>query len=221
MNQNKKYIQTMIRPKPYLSFSQMTKLEMSEEKYIEEYLYKNRGRTSRNMAYGSQFAEGLEKDELTGDPLLDLMATRIPKFELRDRPVESKKGVEIMFERDKTKVCVPVLKNMGDDIPLLAVPDTAKKDYSAFKEYKTSTRQWTQKMADESGQITFYATAIYIATGKIPEDIELVSVETAYNDDGSMTVTGEMLILKTRRTLADVLRMQKRMRKAWSRIKEL
>lgn len=232
----------MITPRQYLSFSQLAKFEMSPEKYAEEYIYGQKGRTSRNMAYGSQMADGLENGEASGDPLLDLMMARLPKFDRMDMPVvipgsegmsgfhgvmrpgtHTAIGTRVTFERHgkKQDLYVPVLKDGKEKIPLLAVPDTSKPDYSAFKEYKTSVRKWTQKMADDSGQITFYATAIWLATGKIPNDIELVNVQTAYQEDGSLTVTGEMFRYQTHRHMSDIIKMTLRMRKAWAGIKQL
>ena len=136
----------MLTPRPYLSFSQMTLFEMSPEKYIEKYIYGHKERISRNMAYGSQFANGLEDEEATGDPLLDLMMARIPKFELMDKPLEAD------------------LPNGKETIHLLAKPDSAKKDYTAFYEYKTSVRRWTQRMADESGRGGLYGWRRHFAT---------------------------------------------------------
>ncbi len=144
----------MIRPRPYLSFSQMTTFEMSHEKFVEQYYDGKKQRISRNMAYGSMMADGLEAEEATGDPILDLMMARIPKFERMDMHVEDPKGVDVEYTRHgKTSLLrVPILENKGgDDVPILALPDTAKEDYTAFKEYKTSVRSWTQRMADESG----------------------------------------------------------------------
>jgi len=195
----------MLTPRPYLSFSQMTLFEMSPEKYIEKYIYGHKERISRNMAYGSQFANGLEDEEATGDPLLDLMMARIPKFELMDKPLEAD------------------LPNGKETIHLLAKPDSAKKDYTAFYEYKTSVRRWTQRMADESGQITFYATTIWLAKKILPQnqDIELVNVPVQYSADGHLFPTGELVRLPTRRTMADLIKMTGRMRHAWAGIKQL
>jgi len=190
-------------PKPYLSFSQMTLVERSPQKYIEQYIYGEKQRTNRNMAYGSMLAEGLENDKASGDPILDLMMAKIPKFELMDKAFQ----VELKL---KDKI-----------IPLLAKPDTAKKDYSAFKEYKTSLRKWTSKMADESGQITFYATCMWLKTKKIPSDIELVDVQVEYLPDGSLQPTGEMFIFKTKRTMVDIIKMIARIKRAWIKINEL
>lgn len=193
----------MLTPRPYLSFSQMTLFEMSPEKYADRYLYNKPQRTTRNMAYGSLMAEGLENEEATGDPLLDIMMAKIPKFELMDKPLE----VKLPFEKGH--------------ITLLAKPDTSKADYTAFKEYKTSVRKWTQKMADDSGQITFYATAMWLHTKKIPEDIELVNVPVEYLEDGSLQPTGELVIFKTQRSMVDIIKMITRMKKAWIGINKL
>jgi hypothetical protein len=198
----------------------MTLFERSPDKYAAQYLYDEKQRVSRNMAYGSMMAEGLENDEATGDAHLDLMMSRIPKFERMDRPVEDPRGPAVTF-RGGESANVPVLLDGKTAIALLALPDTAKPDYSAFKEYKTSVRAWTQKMADDSGQITFYTTAIWLATGKIPGDIELVNVPVQYEPDGRITPTGELVRLPTKRTMVDVIKMTKRIKKAWSGIQEL
>lgn len=175
----------------------MSLFERSPEEYAAKYLWGRKERISRNMAWGSQLAKALENEESSGDPLLDVVMARLPKFELMDKPLEAK------------------LPDPKGWIPILAKPDTCKADYSAFKEYKTSTRKWTQKMADDSGQISFYATAIWLKTKKIPQDIELICAGTRYESGGQMTVTGEMWRFPTKRTLADCLKMTKRMRNAW------
>ena len=193
----------MLTPRPYLSFSQMTLFEMSPEKYADQYLFGKKQRINRNMAYGSMLADGLEAGESTGDPLLDLMMAKIPKFELMDKPFEAK------------------LPNGKEIINILAKPDTAKSDYTAFKEFKTSVRPWSQKMADESGQITFYATAIWLKTGKIPQDIELVDVVVGYEPDGRLQPTGDIWRFPTKRTMVDVIKMTSRMKRAWAGIKSL
>jgi len=207
----------MFRPKPYISYSQMTMFEMSPEGYIEKYIHNKKQRISRNMSYGSKMATGLEKEEASGDPLLDVMMAIIPKFEIMDKPIQKPGGKKVVFERDGNLVEVPVLMDGDEEIPLLAIPDSMKKDLTGFKEYKTSVKPWTQKMADESGQITFYATAIWLTKGRslIPEDIELVNVPVKYLAGGELTPTGDILRFKTKRTLTDILKMTKRIKKVW------
>lgn len=181
----------------------MTMFEMSPEKYAQCYIYDQKMRPTKNMDYGTLMANGLELDEATGDPLLDLMMSQIPKFELMDKPINTE------------------LKDGKEVIHILAKPDTCKKDFTAFKEYKTSTRKWTQKMADDSGQISFYATAIWLKTGRIPQDIELVNVPVEYDPKGALTPTGELIRLPTKRSMVDIIKMTTRMRNAWHGIKSL
>ena len=108
-----------------------------------------------------------------------------------------------------------------ETIRVLAKPDSAKEDYTAFLEYKTSTRFWTQKMADDSAQITFYATTIWLAKGFIPQDIELVNVHVEYLPDGQLQPTGEILRFPTKRTMVDIIKMTARIKRAWHGIKAL
>lgn len=199
----------------------MTTFERSPELYAERYLYGAKQRISRNLAYGSQLAEGLENGEASGDPLLDLVASRLPKFELMDRPVEDQNGIEIYDPNDKKNYTVPFLVHGKERIPILAKPDTTKADYSAFKEYKTSVRKWTQKMCDESGQVSFYATAIWLTTKKIPTDIEFAVAELRYDEAGRLEPTGNILRFRTRRTMSDVIKMTARVRRTWDGIGKL
>lgn len=210
-------------PRPYLSFSQLTTFERSPEKYADLYLYDKKQRITRNIAKGSDLADSLKDEEASGDPLLDLVIAKMPKFDRMDLPVEDPSGVWVTYQRDNKeyRACVPVLENKGGNIPILALPDTAKSGYGAFKEYKSSVRKFTKKMVDDSSQITFYATAMWLVTGKVPEDIELVCVETEYVEHGRVEVTGNIYRYPTKRTVGDIIRMTKRIRGVWAGIQEL
>lgn len=194
----------MITPRYYISYSQLMLVEKSEEQYVLQYIRGLKPKSNINMKFGELMANALEKDEGTSDPILDLMIAQLPKFANRDIPFEAK------------------LKDGKEEIILLAKPDSWKPDGSAFLEYKTSVRDWKQKMVDESDQITFYATAFYLAFGKIPEDIELVQVKTAYRGNkGVVVATGEILRFPTKRKLLDIIKMSSRIKKGWKKIKEI
>ena len=211
----------MLTPRGYISFSQMAMFEMSPEKYVEKYIYGKKERITQNMKYGSDLAEGLEDEESTGDPLLDLVMVKLPKYERMDKVVEDRTGKKVFDPNEGEEWWLPLLANGKDDIPILAKPDSAKQDYTAFYEYKTSVRPWNQKMADESGQITFYATAIWLANKGLPEAIELINVPLYYDAHGKLQPTGDLVRLPTKRTTADMIKMTGRIRKAWAGIKEL
>jgi hypothetical protein len=189
-------------PRPYLSWSQLTLWESSPERYKRVYLEGERLPINRGLAFGKQMADGLEGNEATGDPVLDMVMIQRPKFE------EMEKKVEVEMKIGK------------EIIPLLMILDTAKKNLTGFKEYKTGQKKWTRKQVDESGQITFYATGIFLKTGKIPSDIELVQVPTITAQDGKIAATGEILRHPTVRTMSHILKMIVRIRKAWAGIKQ-
>jgi len=194
----------MLTPRPYLSYSQCTLFERSPELYKQQYIYGKKQRETINMAYGSLMADGLENDEITGDPILDLMMCHLPKYELMD----------IGFE-----VGLPGGKEI---ITILAKPDSAKADYTAFYEYKLSTRKWTQKMVDTSDQLTFYAMAMWLKTHKIPQEIELCVVEVEYiGTRGKLRPTGQIKRFKTKRSMIQIIKMTSRVKKCWHGIQQL
>jgi hypothetical protein len=194
----------MITPRPYLSWSSLDLLEHSEAKWKDLYFYGEQRRANSGMVFGRKMADSLENEEASGDIILDLLIERIPKFEIMDKTVDC------------------LLPNGKNPIPILIKPDTMKTDMTAFKEYKTGQEPWTKKRADESGQITFYATGLYLKSGKIPADIELVWVQTEKQSNGwpggKIGATGDIRRFKTVRTMADILKMMVRMKKAWERI---
>jgi len=193
----------MIRPRPYLSWSSLNLFEKNPKQWIEVYIYDQKIPINKAMAYGKELADGLEAGELTGHESIDIAMIQIPKFELMDKAFEAK------------------INDGKNEIILLAKPDTAKKDLSAFKEYKTGQGIWTQKKVDDFGQITFYATAIWLKTKKIPQDIELVWIETATQLDGKIEATGTIKRFVTKRTAIDCLKMCARIKRAWQGIKKL
>jgi len=202
----------------------MNLFENNVESWKKIYLYGGKIPVNRGMAYGRKMADGLENDEITGDAVLDLVMEQIPKFEIMDKIVEDKNGISIEiknYSNGKNEVhLLPVLKNGKQfEVPLLAKPDTMKKDLSAFKEYKTGQEPWTRKKVDEFGQITFYATAMFIISGKIPHDIELVHIATQKEVkgclDSKIEATGLIYRYPTKRNTSQVLNMMVRMKRAW------
>ena len=190
-------------PKPYLSYSSLTLLEKNVEKWKEAYLYGGKMPINRGMAFGKKLADGLENDETTGDDVLDSVMTLIPKFEIRDK--------EFLAE----------IKTGKDVVPILCKPDTMKADMTAFKEYKTAQKRWTKSQVDASDQITFYAMGMFLKTGKIPWDIELVEIETKQGADLKISATGAIYRHKTSRSTGQILNMMIRAKKAWSIINKI
>jgi hypothetical protein len=189
----------------------MNLLERDINKWKQSYLYGQKQRINRGMAFGKQMADGLEHEEASGDPVLDLLMARLPKFEIMDREFRT------------------LLKNGKESIPILIKPDTMTLDMTGFKEYKTGQEPWTKKKVDDDngpgGQIGFYATGIFLITGHIPPDIELVHVQTTKTNkdasDSPITATGEIFRHKTVRTMSQVINMMVRMKRAWTLIQKI
>lgn len=192
-----------MRPRQYLSWSSLDLFERSRQRWIELYVRGNeiawneRGKAGIDL--GRKVAKALELGDTTDDIEFDLTMENVPKLDVME--------MELRAE---------LKRGRGEEpIPLLSKLDTASKDLSAFKEYKQGINPWTKTKVDKSGQITFYSTAAYIITGKIPQDIELIWIPTELGIDGQNRVTGEIVRFRTRRTMSDVLNMMVRMRKAW------
>jgi hypothetical protein len=190
----------MLTPQNYLSWSQLNLFETNPEMYKRKYLYGEQQRINSGQAYGKLLSKGLEDEEFTGDPALDMVMEKIPVVESREFKLETeyKTGKEI--------------------IPLLAFLDTAQNDLSAFKEYKTGQ---VLNQASAFGQITFYATLIKLKTGKLPKDIEWVGIQTKKRPDGKIEATGEVLVRKQAINEMDCIKMMVRIKKAWAGIQKL
>lgn len=185
--------------KEYLSWSQLDAFERGQ--YKRQYIAGERIPVNRGMALGKKVADALQENEATGDPITDLTIAMLPKFE----------NMDWEYRVTASKI----------NVPLYSKIDTCKEDLSAFKEYKTGTTKWNQEKANKSGQITFYAVVLYEITGKIPGDIELVWAPSIKKEDGRVELTGDVIIFKTKRTTADILKMKIRMKKAWEGIGRL
>jgi hypothetical protein len=196
-----------LHPRAYLSFTQLVMFEKSPETYKRVYIDGQKMGTNRGQALGKEIANSLENDAETGDPLKDLVLAQIPSYERRD---------QLMYIDFKTS---------GETIPLCIRPDSCKQDLSAIIEVKTGAeKSWSQKKVDESDQLTFYATGLYVETHKIPE-CELVWAITkkVVGEDGveRPELTGEVKRFRTIRRMSHVLKMMVRIRKAWVEIGKL
>lgn len=185
-------------------------LEKSPEKWKAMYLYGEKFRSNRGMVFGKQMATALEDDTETGDVLLDLVMTKIPKFEIMDKEFMAELKTGKKLSNGKLEV-----------IQILCKPDTMKASMSAFKEYKTAQKRWTKKQVDEFGQLTFYAMGMFLKTGKIPGDIELVEVPTKSGIDGKIECTGEIIRHPTVRSMGHILQMMVRCKRAWVEINRI
>lgn len=192
-------------PREYLSFTQKQLWEKDPKKYIERYLYDAAQFTTREMAFGKRLAVAVEEEKDDEDQLLNEMIAKLPKL-------------------DQAEVEVRADMKIGKEIvPLYGKLDHARKDLTAFREYKTGKTKWTQRKVDEDKQITFYCTMIFILTGKIPNDIMLAWVPTIDDPDapGGISCTGEVHTFRTSRSISQVITEMASIKKVWAEIQAM
>jgi hypothetical protein len=167
-------------PKGYLSHAQMSLWLSSPKRYKEYYFLGNKfDLTGAAVEFGGEVANALESGEETGDELTDSVIYLLPKYSERDQP--------LMGEWKMGKRWVK----------LFAKPDTYEPTTQDFREYKTGRGVWTQGKVDKDQQILFYATTIYLKTGRVPPNVHLDWARTKYNlGTGKVEFTGEITTFK-------------------------
>src|SRR3990167_7176213 len=182
--------------RPYLSHSAMTLWNKNTELFKAKYLEGKDFGMNRGQHLGREVAEALENDTETGDIVKDLVLAQIPSYEIRDKEIR-------------------MTLTGKEEVPLLIKPDSVKADHSAFLEIKTGLQgTWNQEKVNKDDQLTFYATGLYILTGKIPT-MELIHAPTNQDEIGRPSLTGEIKRYPTTRTLLDIMKMKVRMRATW------
>lgn len=190
----------LLLPRP-ISWSGMIMLEKDEPKWILKYLKgKKISFTNKGIEFGRKVDEHLGGDEESEDLTLQVLKSKVIAYELRKHKFDS------------------VLKSQYGEIALHGELDTAKADYSIARDWKTGRGKdnWTQKKADEHGQFIFYATMIYLNTGKIPEFwVDWMQTE---EQNGVVQYTGQLLSFKVEVTHLKIIKMKSRIIKNALRI---
>lgn len=166
------------------SWSQISSFEYDPEQWYKRYFLNEEQYESEEMKFGKMIGE-----RLASDPKFLPAVPRLSKFE---------HGFKVMFGA----IC---LVGYGDSFCGI----TLRK----LKEYKTGVKAWTQKRADEHGQIDMYLLMHYITTKIRPEemDCELVWLPTERKEGGDFKVTIRLIepvvpqIFKTKRTMSQIL----------------
>lgn len=113
------------------------------------------------------------------------------------------------------------LQNLINNICCLWFLDNAKKDLTEFREFKTGKTPWTQKRAEEHGQITFYAILIEAETGKLPEKAYLDWIITEEDEEWIIKPTGEIKTFEVKIDKEKVEKMKKDLPKIFDDMQKL
>lgn len=193
---------TILLPRGYLSWTQLTLWEKNPSEYMRIYFYGGSVPKSRYMDFGSEVADDAENGTSERESVKALNAI-LPTYDY----VEKKVDAEI-------KTPHGILKLHGR-------LDTAAKRLTRFRERKTGTVPWTPAKVARHGQIDFYYVLIYLKTGKLPKEAHLDWAQTRVNeDDGTIELTGECTEFAAQRTMTDVLQMISRCTKVAKEISD-
>jgi hypothetical protein len=173
----------------------MTTWERGERAFYDRY-FLGKIMQSKEMDFGKKIASGLEAEE-TKDKEVEFCRMWLPTAKKQEKEFE---------------IIVKI-----EEIPLLVKMDRFAEEEKLIEEYKTGKVKWTQRKADEHGQITIYDMAVHKKYGFIPDN-NLHWIPTKEEGE-KIVLTGDLpQCFKTKRTLADFASMYGRMKRAWKGI---
>ena len=167
--------------------------------------------------YSSYFKGQYIKRYLEGEKIENIYVTLGKKVADQLENGEKTFNIEIPEVREKK------LEYVFKGIPLLGYLDGFSEKEMIIDEYKTGTKNWTQRKVDKHEQLTFYAIMIS-ALYKIPIEkirIRLWWLETFIDTDGELKLSGHVEHKETKRTKEDRNIIYPKMKEAWEGIKQL
>lgn len=183
---NIKY-ETMILPKPYLSWSQKTMWVKSPDRYRKEYFESTDKLDTKYLRFGSSFASMVEDlgeimkripnrasaiQELSRDyPMSEAM--REVLMELDINGISEYQIGNSMREGDPTPIC-----KVGGIVPCFSLLDIYNPELNVIREYKTGKAPWTKAKVLKHDQLLFYAVMLMAIGKPMPEYCDLDWIET-------------------------------------------
>lgn len=175
----------IVRPREYVSYSQLSAWDTSKERWWQVYVLGQSGYNEEQVAFGGRFSEAREKDEsIENDIGAEFARIMMPSYPKREYKIEAKlDGVRLLGKLDSFD---PEGLKVGED--------------------KTG-KLWTKKMVDESEQLDFYALLVYAKYRRLPSEMRLNWAETKTDEWGNIIATGKFEIFYTSRDLVRIMRM--------------
>lgn len=94
----------------------------------------------------------------------------------------------------------------------------------AIRDFKTGRKPWTQKRADETGQLTMYLFMLYLKDKIRPEDVECyIDWLPTHIHEGKidfLTFPPQVHTFKTKRTMQQVLAFGQRIKDTWAAMEQ-
>lgn len=183
---NIKY-ETMILPKPYLSWSQLTMWVKSPDRYRKEYFESTDKLDTKYLRFGSSFASMVEdlgdimRRVLDREGAIQILSRDYPMSEamrevLMELDIDGISEYQIgnsMREGDVTPIC-----KVGGIVPCFSLLDIYNPQRNAIREYKTGKAPWTKAKVLKHDQLLFYAVMLMAIGKPMPEYCDLDWIET-------------------------------------------
>lgn len=183
------------------SYTQFELWNKSRKLYYEQYGLGEDSYESPYRAKGRLFMIALEFGVFDDpDPLLPELIDDVPKLDIFEERIE-------VLLPEEYEVAVPIVSYI----------DSTHNTLDAFVEYKTGKHPWTQSDVDSSEQLLFYASVIYLRTGKIPT-ATLVWVQTEESDSEDLYYTGNFWVFSRTFGKREITSMIKRIAKSINEI---
>ena len=174
----------MQRNRDYFSWSQYNLWHTSKREFWKQYNQNAERKSNKFFDKGKELAQYMEDGHIQQDckdPMLEHVASRIPRLAIMEHKLEVK------FHSTK----------------LLGFVDSGEEEGRLFMEYKTGKKPWTQEMVDEHDQLLFYAYMYFIKNRRIP-GCKLIWVETMETPNGLM-YTGELTPFDRTFTMREIM----------------
>ena len=183
------------RPRPYLSYSQYNLFIKDPREYARVYIH-GEEQTNAAMQLGKYVDDMINNDTKQEDPILEHLRIFRPVYQFRQYK----------------------LKGEINGVPIYGIFDGFDEVPIRLGEIKTG-RCWTQEMADETEQLTFYALLIYLKFKIRPEElpITLTWMPTDWNG-GDPIMTGEIFNFETHRNTRQILILGSMLMRVWKEI---
>lgn len=187
-------------PRQYLSWSQMSLWNRSQEEYKRIYIYGEKGFCNGAMELGKKVSDGLEDNDVIEDDDIARLAIFMPQSPRKQYEIE------VNFQ----------------GIPLYGILDgfNPKSKKKIIREDKTGIK-FTQSMADNLGQLTFYAILVFAKYRELPHKMYLDWARTIKDENGKFKLTGEIKTFETKRTMQDILLFYTKMKRTWQEIQQM
>lgn len=178
-------------PRGYLSPTQLLLWEKDKREYKRVYFEGGVREDSAYTLLGKKVHKAIELDVRPKEIMLEHIKFLVPRYKFKERE----------------------LKAEYEGIKLLGVVDGMNPPpHSVIADYKTG-KKYTQSMVDSNAQLSFYALLFWLINKKLPRELHIVWIPTEMND-GVLSVTGDVQIFRTVRTLTDLALIGKKIKNA-------